>query len=285
MQKTKTLSQLKKQIEQAKGETGTTAYRPKGGDEQRFFDMHKIEVIDDANGNDDAIFKGMSVKPVNRKEERHGYDDEEAKKAYDARIGMKAGVSEEYKHLEEGEEAHAQFQKYHNDTATLLKKIHQGLSKHYTNVTSKNSYNNGVAHWGHVGDIKHIHRQLQDIHDSILQQGEYAKPQKITKLGEDTELDERTLTTGEMKKREDVVKGMKKNLKGFKSRYGEDAKSVMYATATKLAKEEVEEDLDVSLLELFVTLDDEEKEIMQEMIANGIDKEIFEEVAGENNNG
>ena len=277
MQKTKTLSQLKKQIEQAKGETGTTAYRPKGGDEQRFFDMHKIEVIDDANGNDDAIFKGMSVKPVNRKEERHGYDDEEAKKAYDARIGMRAGVSEEVDHLNESDEAHARFLKYPSEASKMLNDIHKGLKKHESNVAKS-----GKAHWGHVGDIKHIHSQLQDLHDHILQQGEYAKP--LT-MKEEAELDERTLTSGEMKKREDVVKGMKKNLSGFKSRYGKDAKSVMYATATKLAKEEVEEDVDVSLLELFVTLDDEEKEIMQEMIENGIDREIFDELAKETDNG
>lgn len=44
----------------------------------------------------------------------------------------------------------------------------------------------------------------------------------------------------EMAKREDIVKGMKKNLSSFKTRYGKDAKSVMYATATKMAKEEVE---------------------------------------------
>ncbi len=32
-------------------------------------------------------------------------------------------------------------------------------------------------------------------------------------------------------------KGMKKNKKDFKQRYGDDAESVMYATATKIAKE------------------------------------------------
>lgn len=54
-------------------------------------------------------------------------------------------------------------------------------------------------------------------------------------------LDEASLTPGEMKKREDYVKGMKKNISSFKDRYGKDAKSVMYATATKMAKEEVEQ--------------------------------------------
>lgn len=62
-----------------------------------------------------------------------------------------------------------------------------------------------------------------------------------TKLREESELDERALSDNEMNKREDIVKGMKKNYKGFVSKYGKDrAKSVMYATATKLAKEETE---------------------------------------------
>ena len=60
---------------------------------------------------------------------------------------------------------------------------------------------------------------------------------RLTK--EDVEqIDERTLTSGETAKKEDYVKGMKKSVSGFKARYGDDAKSVMYATATKMAKKD-----------------------------------------------
>lgn len=48
------------------------------------------------------------------------------------------------------------------------------------------------------------------------------------------------MSDAQMKKREEIVKSMKKNFSDFKKRYGEDAKSVMYATATKQA---VKEDL------------------------------------------
>lgn len=58
---------------------------------------------------------------------------------------------------------------------------------------------------------------------------------------EETELDERTMTDAEMSKREKIVKGMKKNVAGFKAKYGERAKSVMYATATKMAMKEESE--------------------------------------------
>ena len=47
---------------------------------------------------------------------------------------------------------------------------------------------------------------------------------------------ERELSKGEEKEKERIVKGMKKGKAGFKRRYGKDADSVMYATATKLAK-------------------------------------------------
>jgi len=52
------------------------------------------------------------------------------------------------------------------------------------------------------------------------------------------ELDERELSKGETAEKERIVKGMKKSLAGFKSRYGDKAKSVMYATATKAAKKD-----------------------------------------------
>jgi hypothetical protein len=60
---------------------------------------------------------------------------------------------------------------------------------------------------------------------------------KITKEEIET-IEERSLTASESKKKEDIVMSMKKGLSGFKERYGKDAKSVMYATATKNAKKD-----------------------------------------------
>ena len=48
---------------------------------------------------------------------------------------------------------------------------------------------------------------------------------------------ERKLSSSEKEEREDIVKGMKKNKDEFKKRYGKRGEEVMYATATKLAKE------------------------------------------------
>jgi hypothetical protein len=57
---------------------------------------------------------------------------------------------------------------------------------------------------------------------------------------EELELDERALDAAEKGEKERLVKGMKKSASDFKARYGERAKSVMYATATKKAKEHMD---------------------------------------------
>jgi len=43
------------------------------------------------------------------------------------------------------------------------------------------------------------------------------------------------MTKAQVKKKEDIVKGMKKNFNQFRQEYGDKAKEVMYATATKRA--------------------------------------------------
>ena len=46
------------------------------------------------------------------------------------------------------------------------------------------------------------------------------------------------MTDAQMKKREEIVKSMKKKMSDFKDKYGDRAKEVMYATATKMAMKE-----------------------------------------------
>jgi len=68
---------------------------------------------------------------------------------------------------------------------------------------------------------------------------EIGKDPKHNEMKEEIEIiDEKKMTEGEMKKREEYVKGMKKSKKGFEQRYGSRAKEVMYATATKMAMKE-----------------------------------------------
>ena len=67
-------------------------------------------------------------------------------------------------------------------------------------------------------------------------QRQAGKPVSHIAVREEAEdLDEKEMTDSEMKKREEIVKSMKKGIAGFKDRYGDRAKNVMYATATKQA--------------------------------------------------
>ena len=76
--------------------------------------------------------------------------------------------------------------------------------------------------------------------------GEVAKHVDKMHKEEVEQIEEKEMTDAEMAKREKIVKSMKKGFAGFRQRYGKDAKSVMYATATKQAMKEdtVEEEID-----------------------------------------
>jgi len=80
------------------------------------------------------------------------------------------------------------------------------------------------------------------VKKSALKDDESKESKKDNEKKEMSE--ERHMTGGEKEKREKIVKSMKKGLSGFKARYGDRAKNVMYATATKQAMKEEIESLD-----------------------------------------
>jgi len=268
----KTLSQLQKIIKQAQGTTGTTAYRPKGGDEQEFMDKHIIQHTDDANGNDDNMFKGAGVAKVDRKKERHGYGPGEDALVHEEKIEELDEISKST--------LGSYVKKASLDMANRSAEVEKDLA------TAKSDYSMMRRH----GYKKKIAQNMmkKDVDTALYKVGkvstrmggiEKATDRLAKEEVEELEIDERTLSTGEMKKREDIVKGMKKGLKDFKKRYGADAKSVMYATATKMAKEEIE--YNVQLVELFASLDQENREFMLEMIDNGLENEILQYIKEE----
>jgi hypothetical protein len=91
---------------------------------------------------------------------------------------------------------------------------HGGKSRKAADVVTKHQQNIGKA----------VDRLTKEEDEGVAEEAE--------------QVDERTLTKGETTEKERIVKGMKKSLAGFKSRYGDKAKSVMYATATARAKKD-----------------------------------------------
>ena len=81
--------------------------------------------------------------------------------------------------------------------------------------------------------------QQKAMADAVLKRKEDLKKKEKEKVKkEEVEVQERTLDTFEKGEKERIVKGMKKDTKDLKKRYGKRWKNVMYATATKKAKEE-----------------------------------------------
>ena len=76
---------------------------------------------------------------------------------------------------------------------------------------------------------------VQAVKQEAVEQDIYVIDADLAKGVDQVDIEERHMTGGEMNKREDIVKSMKKGMPGFKERYGDRAKNVMYATATKQA--------------------------------------------------
>ena len=124
----------------------------------------------------------------------------------------------------------------------------------------------------------------------------YISYDDFQKLDNDySDMKERELTKGEQEEKERIVKGMKKAKGDFKDRYGDDAEAVMYATATKMAKNEgatpEEEDefhreLDKLVHKIFGHSSDEKKRktSLSDVVKEKMDKESYQDFSGQERN-
>jgi hypothetical protein len=106
-------------------------------------------------------------------------------------------------------------------------------------------------------DFKLLRKEEQEIEESedrmaradykVSPSGRKSHKEIVFTSGEEDKTKETVkeeMTDAQMKKREEIVKSMKKDKAGFKNRYGDRAETVMYATATKMAMKEEAEELD-----------------------------------------
>lgn len=237
-------------------------YKPKSPDEQKFVDKHVVIKHKDRNGNGDDVFNG-NTKTIKRKEERHGYDAGEDEKVYEALKGdqhkidankngkvdahdfkllRKKKVAEEAEDVEEAriytddyevtseksqfgghrpkvvhkEKGHTMFlgQHAYKKPATAVKHGEAYLSAYATrgdNAAQNASFDFARANKKHLYVKEDIDAVLDEALELLMS------------------IDEKTLTPAEMKKREEVVKAIKRDDPKMD-------KSMAYAIATKTAK-------------------------------------------------
>ena len=127
----------------------------------------------------------------------------------------------------------ADFKKLRKEDAEQIDEISSGLASRYLSKT-KPEYSSP----------KEIEKRSAGRKLALLKKWgdkSHGIDEPKVKATEELDLSEKTLTPAESKKKEEIVKSMKKGASGFKERYGKRAKEVMYATATKQAKKVAEE--------------------------------------------
>lgn len=98
--------------------------------------------------------------------------------------------NEQFEQLDEAAR-HDQYSTYHAGVKDMLKKLGTHVDAHREAAMSPTEWNKekgGHMHSGHVYTMKNLHRTLQDMHDNLQQDVEYAQPPKPIKMKEEADL-------------------------------------------------------------------------------------------------
>ena len=203
-------------------------HEPKSPDEKRFKDKHITIKHDDRNGNGDDVFQATNVKKAERKKERHGYEPGEDEKVY-----------EEIEQIDE----------LSYDT----------LRRYRMKAKSIGDNEKGDINYRAKG------RELagRKTYGGRMTGIEKAK----VMASEEADLEEKTLTPAEMKKREEVAKAIERENPNMPM-----AKKMAIATSTA---KKVAEDIAFKAAKKYGTRIEEETDV-EEVTAVDVVAEAFE---------
>lgn len=248
-------------------------YKPKSPDEQKFVDKHVVIKHKDRNGNGDDVFNG-NTKTIKRKEERKGYDVGDDEKVYEALKGDQHKIDANKNGKVDAHDFHLLRKRKKvaedvdlDEAVTVNKKnyswgkmvtVHQGASTTYPlhpehqekirklsdgDKTTFKDETGATVHAHRSGDTVHLKKPGSSNRVTAVAHSHFTEEVDIdTVLDEALDLlmsiDEKTLTPAEMKKREEVVKAIKRENPKMD-------KSMAYAVATKTAKRVAEDTEDL----------------------------------------
>jgi hypothetical protein len=162
-------------------------------------------------------------------------EDEDTDNEDDEEDVLDAGwVEDEDENLEEGKHDTVNYMFFSN-----LKQIHKMAEKILS--MDKKQVDEMLTD-GHAWAVDHVSTSKDDVEEVYnflcveLDESSNDEDFDIEVDMEDEEnIEEKKMTSGQKKKREEIVMALKDKMKDFKKRYGAKAKDVMYATATKEA--------------------------------------------------
>jgi len=245
-------------------------YVPRSKDEKKFVDKHVAQLHQDVNGNKDDVFKATNV-PTHARPPYHGYNKGQDERMYEAvktidKYGLDPVDHEEIKNStvvskHEGKDGHTAEVRYRKDVDMYsvhhyLDGEHMGSSNitfhegdkkdaeataRYTTTTRNSDYTKSKKAPSLEKALSDIKKVRKWYGSEPRNPSDRAFPDVKDGRGikEAIEALEEEMTDAQMAKRERIVKSMKKKSATFEKRYGDKAKDVMYATATKMAMEDL----------------------------------------------
>ena len=244
---------------------------PKAGDEKRFKDKHVVAVTDYPGNDDDSKVQNMTKKSPAKKKRLADMDQAEAEKVYEEKMMKCEDCGEEYD-ADEGEHECDMEEHFERIAGELLD---EGINVYDLTEEQLDEILGRIARGaGRLAKRTVVNKQgnfrfsaagrddsraaSADKKAGKLERKKQRQDAKAAKRKEAADrlqraqdrlrkaraelnnsyVPEEKMSDSQMKKREEIVKGMKDNEADLKKRYGDRWKSVMYATATKKAMEE-----------------------------------------------
>lgn len=229
---------------------------PKAGDEKRFKDKHVVAVTDYPGNDDDSKVQNMTKKSPAKKKRLADMDQAEAEKVYEEKMMKCEDCGEEYD-ADEGEhecDMEEHFERIAGELLDeginvddlteeqldeILGRIVRGAGRLAKRAVVNKQGNVRFSTAGRADSAERtaarLEKKKQDRERLKKAQDRVAKARAELN---NSYVPEEKMSDSQMKKREEIVKGMKDKEADLKKRYGDRWKSVMYATATKKAMEE-----------------------------------------------
>ena len=220
-------------------------FTPKSKDEKKFMDKHITtkNKLDDKGTQDDKLFNATNINPVNR-EPTHGYNPGNDEKVYEETVKGLHPMA-----------LHVMPVKSKGKTKYHVMKVGRDLEQH-------------ISKGEHLSDS-----ELDDATEAG------AKIKHVTVIGRnkitEEEISEKHLTPAEMKKREEIAKGIEKSNPNMPM---SKKMAIATASAKKVAEEveELAEDQELTLLlnAIYENLSEENKEIFEQILEEDPDQMI-----------